>query len=76
MTDQEKDQLMKVLSQKSDEIKLLSAEVGEYEKSYYILRSTFVALLEDYVNRRDLVGFNDAEEIRYKYMDSAGLLDI
>jgi hypothetical protein len=67
---------MKVLSAKSDEIKLLSAEVSDYEKSYYILRSTFVQLLEDYVNRRDLVGFNDAEEIRYKYMDSAGLLDI
>jgi len=76
MTEQEKNELLKNLSQLNDEIRLLSAEVGDYEKSYFILRNTFVELLEEYLSRRDYVGYADSEEIRYRFMNNAGLLDI
>jgi hypothetical protein len=76
MTNEEKDQLMKVLSVKSDELRINEAELRETLQQYQTLKIAFIQLLAEYtsiVERRNLA---DPNEIEYKYMDLSGLLDI
>jgi hypothetical protein len=76
MTDQEKDQLMKVLSQKSDEIRFLLADSNDDRKQYEKLKFAFIQMLAEYTSLAERRNFADPNEIEYRYMDLSGLLDI
>lgn len=76
MTDQEKDQLMKVLSQKSDELRINEAELRETLQQYQTLKIAFTQLLAEYTSIAERRNIGDPNEIEYRYMELSGLLDI
>lgn len=76
MTDQEKDQLMKVLSEKSDEIRVLLADNNDARKEYEKLKFAFIQMLSEYTSLAERRNLADPNEIEYRYMELSGLLDI
>lgn len=76
MTEQEKNQLLKVLSEKTDEIRVNEAEIRESLQKYETLKKAFVQLLEEHTELLEKRGIGNPNEIEYKYMELSGLLDI
>jgi hypothetical protein len=76
MTNEEKDHLMKVLSQKSDEIRVLLANSNDDRKEYEKLKFAFIQMLAEYTSLAERRNFADPNEIEYRYMELSGLLDI
>lgn len=76
MTNEEKDQLLKVLSEKCDEIRVNEAEIRDSLQKYETLKKAFIQLLEEHkelLERRDV---GNPNEVEYKYMELSGLLEI
>lgn len=76
MTNEEKNQLLKVLSEKNDEIKVLLADRNDAKKEYDKLKFAFIQILAEYMSVAERRNIADPNEIEYRYMELSGLLEI
>ena len=51
-------------------------EILEIESRFYTLKNAFNALLDEHCQKREVQGYDDIEEVRYRFMDMSGLLDL
>lgn len=73
---QGENRLFAELKREKEEHDLTKKELIEVEIRYKKLHYAFNELLEDYCNKREAHGFNDGDEVRYRFMDLSGLLDL
>lgn len=73
---QSENQLFNELKRSIEEHKLTQRELYELYERHKQLRNAFNDLLEDYLSKREAHGFNDIDEVRYRFMELSGLLDL
>lgn len=75
MNTMDKEYLINALAREVDSHNLTKAELADTEKEYKLLLAAFNELLDEFIAKREVLGFSDLGDIRYYYTDKAGLLD-
>lgn len=73
---QGENQLFSELKREQQEHDLTKKELKELELDFKKLRNAFNELLDDYCAKRETYGFNDVDDVRYRFMELSGLLDL
>lgn len=55
---------------------LTKKEVIEYEGRFKNLRFAFNSLLDEHCQKMESQGYDDIEEVRYRFMELSGLMDL
>jgi hypothetical protein len=55
---------------------LTKKEVIESEGRFKSLRFAFNSLLDEHCQKREAQGYDDIEEVRYRFMELSGLMDL
>jgi hypothetical protein len=75
MTQQETS-LFNELRREVENHELTKKEIRETESSFQTLKYAFNLLLDEYCQKREVQGHDDIEEVRYRFMELSGLLDL
>jgi hypothetical protein len=75
MTQQEQS-LFNELKREVENHELTKKELLESEANYKKLHYAFNQLLDEYCQKREVQGYDDVEEVRYRFMELSGLLDL
>ncbi len=75
MTQQETS-LFNELKREVQNHELTKKELLESEVNYKKLHYAFNQLLDEHCQKRESQGYDDIEEVRYRFMDLSGLLDL
>ena len=69
--------LMKEILVLSDRNLILKAEIEDFEKRYYKVVDAFNELLDLHIQMRETYGLSEfTEDIKYDWVDKAGLMDL
>jgi hypothetical protein len=75
MTQQETS-LFNELKREVENHELTKKELLESEANYKKLHYAFNQLLDEHCQKRESQGYDDIEEVRYRFMELSGLLDL
>ena len=75
MTQQETS-LFNELKREVENHDLTKKELLESEGNYKKLHYAFNQLLDEYCQKRETQGYDDVAEVRYRFMELSGLLDL
>jgi hypothetical protein len=75
MTQQETS-LFNELKREVESHDLTKKELLESEGNYKKLHYAFNQLLDEYCQKREAQGYDDVAEVRYRFMELSGLLDL
>jgi hypothetical protein len=75
MTQQETS-LFNELRREVENHELTKKEIRETESRFQTLKYAFNQLLDEYCQKREVQGYDDVEEVRYRFMELSGLLDL
>lgn len=75
MTQQETS-LFNELKREVENHDLTKKELFESEGNYKKLHYAFNQLLDEFCQKREAQGYDDIEEVRYRFMELSGLLDL
>lgn len=69
-------ELFNSLKREIENHELTKKELKDLELDYKKLHYAFNELLDDYCAKREAHGFNDVDDVRYRFMELSGLLDL
>jgi hypothetical protein len=75
MTQQETS-LFNELRREVESHELTKKEIRETEERFRTLWSAFNSLLDEHCQKREAQGYDDIEEVRYRFMELSGLMDL
>jgi hypothetical protein len=75
MTQQETS-LFNELRREVESHELTKKEIRETEARFRTLWSAFNSLLDEHCQKREAQGYDDIEEVRYRFMELSGLMDL
>lgn len=75
MNESDKQRLIHELANAVEQIKNLEAQLKQLDKRYKSVSENFVDLLDEYTENRTFRGYTDSANIRYEWLERAGLLD-
>jgi hypothetical protein len=75
MTQQETS-LFNELRREVESHELTKKEIRETEERFRTLWNAFNSLLDEHCQKREAQGYDDIEEVRYRFMELSGLMDL
>jgi hypothetical protein len=75
MTQQETS-LFNELKREFESHELTKKEIRETEARFKTLKYAFDCLLDEHCQKREAQGYDDVAEVRYRFMELSGLLDL
>jgi hypothetical protein len=75
MTQQETS-LFNELRREVENHELTKKEIRETEARFKTLKYAFNSLLDEHCQKREVQGHDDIEEVRYRFMELSGLLEL